>query len=246
MQEELEKGQTFTAPVVNILHETAEAARTNSTYVQARVAGEPRMGAPTNKQPDWEADPSVGGVGGNSASYHAASTVGSVAGSVAGSAASHDGANGGGFNPSTFGANSGIKHAPLHGNHLYDESPTAGPTASSTAEGNPASSSLGHLDPLASLLDAEFSTGPMHVGYHSTSVVHDGVQGGAPGVPKHKIGSLVQNGSFNGGFGSIDEDKSYKSNLSGGQQAFDSYLGADSRCVLAVFLSCFTVITLNH
>ncbi len=37
MQEELERGQTFQAPVVNVLHETAEAARTNSTYVQGRT-----------------------------------------------------------------------------------------------------------------------------------------------------------------------------------------------------------------
>ena len=40
MQEELERGQTFVAPVVNVLHEAAEAARTNSTYVQQRLAGE--------------------------------------------------------------------------------------------------------------------------------------------------------------------------------------------------------------
>jgi hypothetical protein len=39
MQEELEKGQTFVAPVVNVLHEAAEAARTNSTYVLGRLAG---------------------------------------------------------------------------------------------------------------------------------------------------------------------------------------------------------------
>lgn len=50
-QDKLESGQTFVAPVVNLLHETSEPARTNSTYVQQRLAGEPRQGHPTNIQP---------------------------------------------------------------------------------------------------------------------------------------------------------------------------------------------------
>jgi len=54
MQEELERGQVFVAPVVNILHETAEPARTNSTYVLGRLEGAPRVGPPTNIQPTSE------------------------------------------------------------------------------------------------------------------------------------------------------------------------------------------------
>ena len=49
-QEKLEEGQTFMAPLPNILHETAEPARTKSTFVQQRLAGEPRQGNPTNIQ----------------------------------------------------------------------------------------------------------------------------------------------------------------------------------------------------
>lgn len=54
MQEELDRGQVFVAPVVNILHETAEPARTNSTYVLGRLEGAPRVGPPTNIQPSAE------------------------------------------------------------------------------------------------------------------------------------------------------------------------------------------------
>ena len=52
MQEELEKGETFTVPEVNVLHETAEPARTYSTFVQKRVAGEPVAGPLTNVTAD--------------------------------------------------------------------------------------------------------------------------------------------------------------------------------------------------
>lgn len=48
MQEELERGETFTVPEVNILHETAEPARTFSTYVQKRMVGEPVAGPVSN------------------------------------------------------------------------------------------------------------------------------------------------------------------------------------------------------
>lgn len=51
IQEEMDRGQVFVAPVVNILHETAEPARTNSTYVLGRLEGAPRVGPPTNIQP---------------------------------------------------------------------------------------------------------------------------------------------------------------------------------------------------
>lgn len=37
--------------MVNLLHETEEPSRTGSTFVQARLAGEPRQGPPTNIQP---------------------------------------------------------------------------------------------------------------------------------------------------------------------------------------------------
>lgn len=56
MQEELDRGQVFVAPVVNILHETAEPARTNSTYVLGRLDGAPRVGPPTNIQPSSVAE----------------------------------------------------------------------------------------------------------------------------------------------------------------------------------------------
>jgi len=49
--QEKDSGQQFVVPVVNLLHETAEPARTNATYVQQRLAGEPRSGFPTNIQP---------------------------------------------------------------------------------------------------------------------------------------------------------------------------------------------------
>jgi len=48
MQEELEKDSNLAAPAVNVLHEAAEPARTGSNYVMQRLAGEPRMGPPTN------------------------------------------------------------------------------------------------------------------------------------------------------------------------------------------------------
>ena len=43
MQDDLERDTNFTAPVANVLHEAAEPARTNSTYVMQRLAGEPRV-----------------------------------------------------------------------------------------------------------------------------------------------------------------------------------------------------------
>eukprot|EP01035_Chromulina_nebulosa_P024170 gene24170-31416_t len=51
MQDDLERDNNFTAPVANVLHEAAEPARTNSTYVMQRLAGEPRMGPPNNAMP---------------------------------------------------------------------------------------------------------------------------------------------------------------------------------------------------
>ena len=43
MQDDLERDTNFTAPVANVLHEAAEAARTTSNYVMQRLAGEPRV-----------------------------------------------------------------------------------------------------------------------------------------------------------------------------------------------------------
>lgn len=63
MQEQIEAEQTFRVPEVNILHEAAEPARTNSIFAQQRLAGEPRMGNPTNKQAAAEASMSTVGVG---------------------------------------------------------------------------------------------------------------------------------------------------------------------------------------
>ena len=51
-QEELEKGQTFIVPEVNILHDTAEPARMHSTYVQAKLSGDAIAGAPSNVPTD--------------------------------------------------------------------------------------------------------------------------------------------------------------------------------------------------
>jgi hypothetical protein len=230
MQEELERGQTFQVPVVNVLHETAEAARTNSTYVQARLAGEPRMGAPTNKQPDLDLDVSLTALGGNSSSYHTASTAETEGASVMFKPSAD-----GGFNASTFGANSGIK--PSHGLGLqsHNDGSTALPTAASTADGNPASA----LDPLASLLgESEFSMGHLGVGFQSSvasahpgnsNTVHHG--GDNPGVKKSNFGGF---GAGNNNNYSIDEDKSYTQNNSnnhnnnkgGALGTFDSYLGS--------------------
>lgn len=59
-QEELEKGETFTVPEVNILHDTAEPARLHSTYVQAKLQGEAIAGPPSNyptDQPLYSAKP---------------------------------------------------------------------------------------------------------------------------------------------------------------------------------------------
>jgi hypothetical protein len=47
-QEELGRGQNFTVPEVNILHETAEPARSYSTYVQKKLGGEAVAGQITN------------------------------------------------------------------------------------------------------------------------------------------------------------------------------------------------------
>ena len=234
-----------------------------------RLAGDPRIGAPTNKQPDPADAHSFSH--NNTNHSHVAGGGSSVAG-TADHSHTHTNTNTNSvlykpateattsFNPTTFGANSGIKNPTTNQAHSFplDESPTAGPTATSTAEGtNPASS---YVDPLASLLDTEFSynlggpsavSGSHHaagVGYHSNSVVTD-----TPGIPKHqKMSSLVNNGSFNAGHNySIDEDKSYnnsnnhsgKNNLSGGQAAFDSYLGGgDNRCVDYVLSLCPIVV----
>ena len=38
-------------PVPNLMVESAEVARSSSTYVAARIAGEPRQGKITNVQP---------------------------------------------------------------------------------------------------------------------------------------------------------------------------------------------------
>jgi hypothetical protein len=259
MQEELERGQTFDAPLVNVLHETAEAARTSSTYVQARLAGEPRVGPPTNKPSGIDHDVSLQAVGGNASSYHTSSTV---SGSLGGDHQAHESASlmfkpsqDGGFNASTFGANSGIK--PLN-NLSYQasqlESPTALPTATSTAEGNPATSSA--LDPMASLLgESEFSVGNLGVGFQSSvgsaypshaAPVHHGGDGG-PGVKKSTFGGNNSSNMYNSNSHhqstfnnySIDEDKSYAGNASlgvskpgGALGTFDSYLSSsDNRCV---------------
>ena len=235
MQEELERGQTFQAPVVNILHETAEAARVNSTYVQARLAGEPRIGPPTNKTAEVDLDVSLTGLAGNSSSYHAGSTVAST-GDGADASVMFKPSAGGGFNASTFGANSGIK--PLPGQALPDSS-TALPTALSTAEGNPATSSA--IDPLASLLgESEFSLGGLGVGYHSatsaTSMPPSGNIDVSSGFPKkNPTTSNYPSGNYNSNHNySIDEEKSYNNTSSSlnksGQQppagGFDSYLGS--------------------
>lgn len=240
MQEELERGQTFQTPVVNVLHEAAEAARTSSTYVQGRLAGEPRVGPPTNKPAHEYGDVSVTALGGNPSSFHTSSTVTGDTDSYAPAGSvmkSHNPDSG--FNALSFGANSGVKHTALS----TFESNTAGPTAASTAEGNNPASSV--LDPLASLLDgSEFSMAGINVGFPSVaSNAFPGPSDG-PGVPKSKnaLGSN-SNYNFNGGNNfSIDEDKSYGnksnnglashsngSNLSGGQAAFDSYLGGDNK-----------------
>jgi hypothetical protein len=261
MQEELERGQTFEAPLVNVLHETAEAARTSSTYVQARLAGEPRVGPPTNKPSGIDHDVSLQAVGGNASSYHTSSTV---TGSLGGDHQAHESASlmfkpsqDGGFNASTFGANSGIK--PLN-NLSYQasqlESLTALPTATSTAEGNPATSSA--LDPLASLLgESEFSVGNLGVGFQSSvgsaypshaAPVHHGGDGG-PGVKKSTFGGNNSGNMYNSNNShhqstfnnySIDEDKSYAGNANlgvskpgGALGTFDSYLSsADNMCVV--------------
>lgn len=240
MQEELERGQTFQTPVVNVLHEAGEAARTNSTYVQARLAGEPRVGPPTNKPGHEVGDVSLTALGGNASSYHTSSTVTGDSDSYVPAvvAAKAHAANDGGFNASAFGANSGVKNA----GYSNLESQTAGPTAASTAEGNNPASSV--LDPLASLLDgSEFSMAGINVGFPSVaSNAFPGPSDG-PGVPKNKnMPGSNSNYNFGGGNNfSIDEDKSYGnknnglsshnngSNLSGGQAAFDSYLGGDNK-----------------
>lgn len=246
MQEELERGQTFQTPVVNVLHEAAEAARTNSTYVQGRLAGEPRVGPPTNKPGQEMGDISLGALGGNPSSYHTSSTVTGDAESHAPTAAaaapsvlkSHLPDTG--FNTSAFGAKSGVKNAGFSN----FESQTAGPTAASTAEGNnPASSSI-LQDPLASLLDgSEFSMAGINVGFPSvaSNAFPAAAVGGlseGPGVPKSK-NALGGGGNYNFNAGnnnfSIDEEKSYvnkhsiSNNLSGGQAAFDSYIGGDNK-----------------
>lgn len=46
LDKELDKGQTFDAPEVNILYETSDVSRMQSTYIADRVAGVPRVGNP--------------------------------------------------------------------------------------------------------------------------------------------------------------------------------------------------------
>jgi len=226
MQEELERGQTFQTPVVNVLHETAEAARINSTYVQSRLAGEPRMGPPTNKPPAEDLDGSLAGLAGNASSYQSSSV--SAAPAVPTTQQDHASvmfkpSHDGGFNASTFGANSGIK--PVNGLAYQSqlESSTALPTAASTAEGNPVTTSA--VDPLASLLgESEFSLGHLGVGFQSSvASAHPSSH-----LPSHTHGhthntgdpaSGVKKSAF-GGAGnyqsnnnySIDEEKSYINN----------------------------------
>jgi len=47
-QEKLEESQTFVPPIINLLHEPLDQSRTTSTFVQQRLANEPRAGPPTN------------------------------------------------------------------------------------------------------------------------------------------------------------------------------------------------------
>lgn len=259
MQEELERGQTFEAPAVNVLHEAAEVPRVHSTYVQGRLAGEPRSGPPTNKPAHLEQDESVHSIAGNSSSYHTASTASGSTAEDPSHSLPHAQVpasvmfkpnQGGGFNAATFGANSGIK--PLNSNSLAMQSqldsPTALPTAASTADGNPATSSA--IDPLASMLgESEFSVGNLGVGFQS-SVASALPSDSAVGAKKSTFGnnSTTYNTHTNSnhnnagasGFHnySIDEEKSYagNANLGGSKPAggalstFDSYLSsADNR-----------------
>lgn len=46
LDKELDKGQTFDAPEANILYETSDVSRMQSTYIADRVAGVPRVGNP--------------------------------------------------------------------------------------------------------------------------------------------------------------------------------------------------------
>lgn len=57
MQEELEKDTAIIVPEVNLLHESTEQPRVQSTYVQGRLQGDPISGAPTN----YHAPPAAGG-----------------------------------------------------------------------------------------------------------------------------------------------------------------------------------------
>lgn len=47
LEKELDKGQTFEAPDTNMLYETTDSSRMQSTYIADRVAGVPRVGNPT-------------------------------------------------------------------------------------------------------------------------------------------------------------------------------------------------------
>ena len=68
MQKEaaLDNNELSLAPAPSVLHDTVGQARTESTYVAQRLAGEPRQGHPTNIPiPTSSAAPvsSAGGVG---------------------------------------------------------------------------------------------------------------------------------------------------------------------------------------
>eukprot|EP01038_Epipyxis_sp_PR26KG_P012073 gene12073-16156_t len=65
MQEKIEEGQTFIVPEINLNKDTFEAPRSTSTYVQQRLAGEPRIGPPTNNQPNYSSNISSIGYGKN-------------------------------------------------------------------------------------------------------------------------------------------------------------------------------------
>jgi hypothetical protein len=60
----LDNNELSLAPAPSVLHDTVGQARTNSTYVAQRLAGEPRQGHPTNIPMDPLAGPSPSVSGG--------------------------------------------------------------------------------------------------------------------------------------------------------------------------------------
>jgi hypothetical protein len=52
MEKRLDEGQSVELPSVNVMNETLEPPRMGANYVSQRLAGEPRIGNPTNTQPD--------------------------------------------------------------------------------------------------------------------------------------------------------------------------------------------------